>query len=718
MFAEVFQPALLILFVLVALIKPKKPSPKKVKVQIKTELEVLVEKERRRRVKTRGISKKISFKRYKDRRMTPLQWLRLKFEFKQGLLPSRCVPLPLNWRKAIHESMWWLPLIEKDGWWLEASEFKQVGRALKYDYTNRFYATIRDYATGGHVGRHEGGNLVIVIEGLQRTGKSDLAKTVAKHWQMTQWDVHGRSMIVRDDEGNPERAENGKVIRGVKPKIYVVLSMRELNKAIAEMSSMDILIADELDKWTGLGSKNRAEGYVNLIHRIAKTGKSFIFVSPEVRIPAIKQLAYLVLATYGISYAYEATRFIVSKKSRYTQQYKLLGLAAMQRNWRFAEFKEYHEKKDKAIESSQKRLGLETGFDRVQVEKDRKSIWSLVYNDPNLYKGDEEVFFAYALSMSDWRDLAMDFKDEEGEPLFDVEGLGGDYAKYVCQGLASRHKRERINWRIAKKEGKRLGTYAQEIDVAVLPKSIEHVQVSEGKSVAIADISNLQIDFRPMLNVKLEHNYIEAMYDHRAQAIQEKWGQDTIWGKKIEGAQMTQLQRDMNDALLSWRLMAMGYSTRKTARELSKEGFNRSHVTALNQFNKVQENIAGIMDELAFAQTHPHLTREGGETVKGLPDFVYKKDGDGEVLAIISKKERNDKYWRPVLADLSEQEQQAVLGGRPVFLVVTELDTGRMQYWIAKTITPKDHVETIEEWKQLGKTIFVDMLGLDIELET
>jgi len=171
MFAEVLQPFFLILFVLVALVKPEKASPKKVKTQRKTEYEVLVEKERKRRLKTRGLSKKISFKKYKDRRMTPLQWLRLKFEYKQGLLPSKCVPLPLNWKKAIHENMWWLPLIEKDGWWLEAAEYKQVGRALRYDYTNRLYATIRDYATGGNVGRHEGGNLVIVIEGLQRTGK-------------------------------------------------------------------------------------------------------------------------------------------------------------------------------------------------------------------------------------------------------------------------------------------------------------------------------------------------------------------------------------------------------------------------------------------------------------------------------------------------------------------------------------------------------------------
>ena len=554
--------------------------------------------------------------------------------------------------------------------------------------------------------------MVVVIEGLQRTGKSDLANTVGKYWQLTQWDVRGRHKFVRNEKGKIVRDEKGNPIRGVKPKIYTVLNMRELNEAISTMGEMDLLIIDELDKWTGLGSQNRAEGYANLVARIAKTGKSFIFVSPEVRIPTIKQLAYLVLTTFGICYAYEATRFIVSKKSRYTQQYKLMGVAAIQRNWRYVEFKDYHEKKDKSIKSSAKRLGLSTGFDRVQVEKDRELIWAMVY--ATTYKADDELFFAYAISTSDWRDLSMEFKDDDGEPIFDVEGLGGDYAKYVCKGLASRHKRERIEYRLAKKEGKRIGTYAQEIDVSALPSAIQHVQIDESVT-PVADISNLQVDFKPMLNIKLEHNYVETMYKYGSQAVQEKWGQDTIQGKKIDGPQMMQLQREMNDLLLSWRLVAMGYSTRKASRELTKEGFSRSHVTVLKHFNRVEETIVGIMDELAFDEVHPHLERVGGERIKGLRDFEFKENGN--LVATVSKKERNDKHWRPKFADLSGMEQKDVLDGKPLFLVVTELDTQRMQYWIVKLVTTKDHKETIEEWMQLGKRIFVDMLGLPYEME-
>jgi len=707
MIADVFQPLLLILFVMVALANPKK-SPKKAKVQKRTELEQLAEQERKRRLGRQ----KISFNVYKNKRMTPLQWLRLKFEYKQGLIPSKCVPLPLNWRRAVHEKMWWLPRIEKDGWFLESLEYSQVRRALKYDYTNALYQTLMDYATGGNVKRHEGGNMVVVIEGLQRTGKSDLAKTIAKLWQVIQWDIRGRSALVRDEGGKVVRAESGVAVRGVKPKIYVVLNMRELNEAVAMMSAMDILIVDELDKWTGLGSQNRAEGYANLVARIAKTGKSFIFVSPEVRIPTIKQLAYLVLTTFGICYAYEATRFIVSKKSRYTQQYKLMGVGAMQRNWRYIEFREYHMRKDKAIRTSEKRLGLATGFDRVQVEKDRELIWAMVY--ATTYKADDELFYSYSISTADWRDLAMEFKDADNEPIFDVEGLGGDYAKYVCKGLASRHKRERIEYRLAKKEGKRIGTYAQEIDVSAIPSSVQHVQIDDS-ATSIGDISNLQVDFKPMLNIKLEHNYVETMYNHGQKAVMEKWGMDTVWGKKIDGPQMLTLQKEMNDLLLSWRLCAMGYSTRKASRELTKEGFTRSHVTVLKHFNRVQETIAGIMDELAFAETHPHMKREGGEATKGLRDFIFEEGG--QLVATISKKERSDKHWRPKFDDLSENEKRDVLDGKPVFLVVTELDLQRMQYWIVKLVTTKDHKETLDEWMLLGKRIFVDMLGLPYELE-
>lgn len=660
-------------------------------------LEELQEKEHRQR---QAGHLDISFKKYKNKRMKPRTWLRLPFEYKQGLVPSKCVPLPLNWIHAIPESLWWLPRVEKDGWILESLDYPHVKRAMKYDYTAHLYETILDYATGGNVKRHEGGNMVMVIEGLQRTGKSDLAKTIAKFWKIIQWDIRGRDM---------------KQV----PKIYIVLNRKELDKALVAMGKMDILIADELDKWTGLGSRNRAEGYANLVARIAKTGKSFIFVSPEVRIPTIKQLAYLVLTTYGICYAYEATRFIVSKKSRYTQQYKLLGLAAVQRNWRFHEFREYHEKKSQSIKESEKLLGLSTGFDREQVEQHRELIWRMVFN--HIYSGDEDLFYHYSISMSDWRDYAGSFTDEDGVPLFDVEGLGGEYARYVCKGLASAHKIARLKYKLDKKKGKALGTYAQEIDVSAIPKSVQHVRVADGQVVdasALSVESNLQIDFRPIINLPLEHNYIEQMYQYRREAIHEKWGQDSVWGKKIEGTEMLQLVKDMEDMLLSWRLIAMGYSTRKAARELTAEGFKRSHVTANKHFGKVQETIAGIMDELAFAAVHPHLERIGGEAIKGQRDFVYKNK-KGDIIATISKKERQDKHWRPTFDDLSEKEREDVLNNKPVFLVCTELETQRMQYWIVKAVneSTEKHLRTVDEWKVLAKEIFVDRAGLDITLE-
>lgn len=683
-------------------------SPRKDKVRRKTKKTKLIvdvkETEKARKIRLKQLQHgRISFKKYKNRRMTPRQWLHLKFEYKQGLVASKCVPLPLNWRQAIHESMWWLPRAEKDGWWQEAMENASVARALRFDYTSQFYESVLDFATGGNVGRHEGGNMVLVIEGLQRTGKSDLAKTIAKLWQVIQWDIKGRHRI------NPKTGR-----KGVKPRIFVVLNQRELNEALMTMTPMDMLIVDELDKWTGLGSSNRAEGYANLVSRIAKTGKSFIFVSPEVRIPTIKALAYIVLIAFGICYAYEATRFIVSKKSRYTQQYKLSGVAALQRNWRYCEFKEYHDRKDASIAASERHLGLSTGFDRKQVEADRLRIWDMVYE--RIYRSNDELFYTHAISVSDWRDFSSGFNDPEtGDVLIDIEGLGGEYAKYVCKGLSSRHKIARTEWRIDQKEGKALGAYAQELTISALPKSLQRVQIgSADPADPTAVPENVQIDFRQIINIPLEENYVETMYTTKHEAILEKYGQDTPFGKKIAGPEMMQLLKRMDDILLSWRLMALGLSSRHAMRELTKEGYGRSHVTVSKHFKHIQATIGGIMDELTFDQTHPHFKRVGGELVKGQRDFEYSVKK--KLVATISKKLRNDKYWKPVFGDLSEKEAKDVLDGKPVFLVCTELTTQRIQYWIVKMITTKDHNETIDEWKELAREIFIDKLGIEAEV--
>jgi hypothetical protein len=645
----------------------------------------------------------ISFKKYKSRKMKPHKWLRLDFEYKQGLLPNRCVPLPLDWKRIIPEWQWWLPQAEKDGWWLEAGDSPQLQAALRRDYTDNLLKTLEDYSTGGNVGRHEGGNMVLVIEGLQRTGKSDLAKTIAKHWQMLQWRFKGRKMVRKGKDGKPIRDKDGKVIRGVKPKIHVVLSNKDLNETLKTMSDMDILILDEMDKWTGLGSKNRAEGYANLVSRIAKTGKSFIFVSPEVRIPTIKGLAYIVLTTFGICYWFEATRFIVSRKSRVTQQYRMMGIAALQRNWRFAEFRDYHMKKNQSIRESERTLGLTSGFDQIQVEEDRIIIWDEVYR--KMYDQDEELFFAFAISTEDWRAFANELRDKDGNQIVDIEGLGSEYAKYVCKRLSSRHRTERRKWQLEEKKGKRLSKYSQDIPIDALPKEVSTIPDAEMPDDV--DLEGIRVSFVPIANMQIPEDYFDVMYNHADAAMSEKWS-------SMRESGFLQKVRIMRDALISWRLQAYLQSTRQASTELTREGKPRSHTTVSKHYGKVNATIVGIMDELAFIHYYPFLTRTGGDT-GGLRDMTYDKDG--ESILTVSKKCRSDKYWKPDFKELSRDEKLDVLEGKPVYMVLTEMETHRLIFWVVKVITTTKHEATLKEWSRLASDMF-DFEGVGASEQT
>lgn len=606
------------------------------------------------------------YQRYEDYTMTVNEWHRLgqiDRGYWYGLIPSFCIPAPINWLDDLPGDWWFIPTADLDTWLLDAEENEQLAKALSWDYTTQLLMTLEDYFTGGNKLRHEGGNLVLIIEGQQRSGKSDLAKTVAKECQFIQYDT-----------------------KGITSEIHVALTFTQFKKGIEKMNDNDIMIADEIDKWTGMASKNRLEGLLNMIQRIAMTGKSFIFVAPELRVKAIRDAGYLLLSTFGICYEYEMNRFFVKKKSRHSEKYQYLGLAAFQRNWWFGEFPEYLEQKRRSIRMTELRIGLETAWDMEEVIEQVEVIWDWTLNEHEIFEGDPEVFFAKTINVDQWRGFAgelrkwaKDQKDALGEKAseeqlqmlngliaVEIEALGTEYAKFVANQLSGRHKFAKFKHDLKKDRDKRAPAVGTTVGVR---DRLELCQKDDK-----AKLPQFLMTFRLFARIPIDTEYIDLMASRHVvdEAISEEFG------KKINDPKKLKMIQKLRAAAEAWKWYRILQSYAKAAKELKSQGIKISHQTVSNYESLIGEYIQGLMDELAFAKRYPVFQRLGGN-IPGRRDFEHIEE---EIT--VSKKCLNELTWQPSPDDLSRQERTDVFEGRCVFLVLTDLQHNFFRFFVAK----------------------------------
>lgn len=598
-----------------------------------------------------------------------------------GLIPSFCIPSPINWMDNIPGDWWFIPTADLDTWLLDAEENEQLAKAISWDYTTNLMLTLEDYFTGGNIRRHEGGNLVLVIEGQQRSGKSDLAKTISKECQF----------ILMES-------------KGIRCKIWVALTYAQFQKAIESMGQNDILIADEIDKWTGMASKNRLEGLLNMIQRIAMTGKSFIFVAPEVRVKAIRDAGYLLLSTFGICYEYEMNRFFVKKKSRHSDKYIYLGLAALQRNWWFGEFPEYHEQKRESIRLTELRLGLETAYDMKQVMYEVNLIWDWTFNHHDIFESDEEVFFAKTINVDQWRGFAAemattadnmlkDHKDEltdheieyyQDLSKVEIEALGTEYAKFVANQLSGKHKFAKFKYELQKERDKKDDVIGEDLSRDRIEISHEDVK---------ANLPQFSMTFRLFARISLDQEYLEIMSSKKnvETAIREKF-------HNVKYTNTLKKIKKLRQAAEAWKWYHILGSYAKAAKELKSQGIKISHQTVSNYQSLIEENIQGLMDEIAFAERYQVFQRLGGD-VPGRRDFEHIEE---EIT--VSKKCLSEISWQPSPDDLSRQERIDVYEGRCVFLVLTDLQHGFFRFYVIKK-NPDTNWEHLEPTSMKAKEL-------------
>lgn len=619
------------------------------------------------------------YTRYKDRKMSLKNWHelgKLDKKYWYGLIPQQCIPAPMNWMDRIPQEWWFLPQADFDTWLIEAFNSSELNRAISYDYTYGLLTTLEDYATGGSVRRHEGGNLILIIEGQQRSGKSDLGKTIAKEYKFIQKDIRKKNV-----------------------KIWVALTFEQFENAVQNMGDNDICIADEIDKWTGLGAQNRLSGLLNYIQRIAMTGKSFIFVAPEVRVKAIRDAGYLLLSTFGICFEYEMNRFLVKKKSQHSDRYIYLGTAALQRNWWFGEFPEYQKQKRESIRLTELRMGLNLGWDMKKLVHSSELIWNWTFKHDELFEENEEIFYAKSINEALWRGFAGKaviwaeemLKDPDGIPEEDlayykdlmkhaeIESLGTEYAKLVAAQLVGRHKLAKFKYELTKKKNK------DAPEVGTIPQMPDHRSKS-----TLKDLPEFDMRFRLFAKVPLDYDYIELMCqpDTVETAIKAKYQ------KKLTAEDLRVVDK-LPLMVRAWRmyLYTRSYSKAQDAL-LSEESIKIAHQTVSNYEKTIAGTIEGNMDEIAFSKRFPDFKWLGGSggDIAGLRDHEHITDE-----YTVSKKARSDPTYTPRAKHLSAQEQKDVYDGRCVFLVLTDLKNMCFKYWAVQKTDGKteDEIEEI-----------------------